>query len=317
MRTALTIAGSDSIAGAGIQADLKTFAALGVYGVSALTAVTAQDTQGVADIFALPPEMVRAQIDQVAHDVEITAVKTGMLVTGDIVRAVSETVGRFRHPNLVVDPVMAASGPGARTLLAPEAVSILKTRLLPVATVVTPNVAEAETLSGIHVDSWRTRGKRRSGLPERARLRSSSRAGTSAAPRRSTCFFMRERSSSLWGRGSSSVLYTARDARLRRQLPPGSRLETMCRLPSSARSATFRARSSIRSRSAVARGSSITSGTSLRLVENGAATAWQASLRLVENRAATACRPAFASPLIIVGLGFSRAQARHNVRRCG
>src|SRR5688500_14031320 len=166
MRTALTIAGSDSIGGAGIQADLKTFAALGVYGVSALTAVTAQDTRGVADIFALAPDMVRAQIDQVAHDVEIAAVKTGMLVTGDIVRTVSEIVGRFRHPNLVVDPVMAASrlGPGfgepgratARTLLAPEAVSILKTRLLPIATVVTPNVAEAVTLSGIHVDSLST-----------------------------------------------------------------------------------------------------------------------------------------------------------------
>jgi hydroxymethylpyrimidine/phosphomethylpyrimidine kinase len=166
MRIALTIAGSDSIAGAGIQADLKTFAALGVYGVSALTAVTAQDTQGVADIFALPPQMVRAQIDQVAHDVEIAAVKTGMLVTGDIVRAVSEAVGRFRQPNLVVDPVMAASRlrqgfgePGrdtARTLLAPEAVSILKTRLLPIATVVTPNVAEAVTLSGIQVDSMST-----------------------------------------------------------------------------------------------------------------------------------------------------------------
>jgi hydroxymethylpyrimidine/phosphomethylpyrimidine kinase len=153
MRTALTIAGSDSIAGAGIQADLKTFAALGVYGVSALTAVTAQDTRSIADIFALPPDMVRAQIEQVAHDVEIAAVKTGMLVTGDIVRAVSEIVGRFRDPNLVVDPVMAATGAGARTLLAPEAVSILKTRLLPVATVVTPNIAEAETLSGIRIDS--------------------------------------------------------------------------------------------------------------------------------------------------------------------
>jgi hydroxymethylpyrimidine/phosphomethylpyrimidine kinase len=153
MRTALTIAGSDSIAGAGIQADLKTFAALGVYGVSALTAVTAQDTQGIGDIFALPPHIVRAQIDQVARDVEITAVKTGMLVTGDIVRAVAETVGRFRQPNLVVDPVMAASGRGARTLLAPEAVSILKMRLLPIATVVTPNVTEAETLSGIRIDS--------------------------------------------------------------------------------------------------------------------------------------------------------------------
>ncbi len=156
MRTALTIAGSDSIAGAGIQADLKTFAALGVYGVSALTAITAQNTEGVADIFALPQQMVRAQIEQVAHDVEIKAVKTGMLMTSDIVRAVSETVGRFRHPNLVVDPIITASGRGTRTLLAPEAVSILKTRLLPIATVVTPNVAEAEALTGIHVDSMAT-----------------------------------------------------------------------------------------------------------------------------------------------------------------
>ena len=98
MRTALTIAGSDSIAGAGIQADLKTFAALGVYGVSALTAVTAQNTEGVADIFALSPQMVRAQIEQVAQDVEIAAVKTGMLATADIVRAVADAVGRFRHP---------------------------------------------------------------------------------------------------------------------------------------------------------------------------------------------------------------------------
>jgi hydroxymethylpyrimidine kinase/phosphomethylpyrimidine kinase len=153
MRTALTIAGSDSIAGAGIQADLKTFAALGVYGVSALTAITAQNTEGVADIFALPQQMVRAQIEQVAHDVEINAVKTGMLMTGDIVRAVSETVGRFRQPNLVVDPVITASGRGTRTLLVPDAVSILKARLLPIATVVTPNVEEAEALSGVQVDS--------------------------------------------------------------------------------------------------------------------------------------------------------------------
>lgn len=156
MRTALTIAGSDSIAGAGIQADLKTFAALGVYGVSALTAVTAQSTTGVADIFALSPQMVRAQIDQIAHDVEIAAVKTGMLATAEIVRVVSDTLGQFQRRNLVVDPVMAASGPGMRTLLAPEAVSILKTRLLPLATVVTPNVAEASTLSDIHVDSLST-----------------------------------------------------------------------------------------------------------------------------------------------------------------
>jgi hydroxymethylpyrimidine/phosphomethylpyrimidine kinase len=107
----------------------------------------------VADIFALSPQMVRAQIDQIAHDVEIAAVKTGMLVTGDIVRTVAESVGRFRQPNLVVDPVMAGSGRTMRTLLAAEAVSILKTRLLPIATVVTPNVPEAEALSGIRVDS--------------------------------------------------------------------------------------------------------------------------------------------------------------------
>jgi hydroxymethylpyrimidine/phosphomethylpyrimidine kinase len=166
MRTALTIAGSDSIAGAGIQADLKTFTALGVYGVSALTAVTAQNTEGVTDVFALPPQMVRAQIDRLAQDVEIAAVKTGMLATAEIVRVVSETVGRFQHLNLVVDPVMAASRlrqgfgePGlepGRTLLAPDAVSILMTRLLPVAAVVTPNVAEAATLSGIQVDSMDT-----------------------------------------------------------------------------------------------------------------------------------------------------------------
>ena len=153
MRTALTIAGSDSIAGAGIQADLKTFAALGVYGVSALTAVTAQNTTGVTEIFALSPQIVRGQIDQVAQDVEIAAVKTGMLATAEIVHVVSEAVGRFQHLNLVVDPVMAAGGPGGRTLLAQEAVSILKTRLLPLATVVTPNVAEAAALCDIQVDS--------------------------------------------------------------------------------------------------------------------------------------------------------------------
>jgi hydroxymethylpyrimidine/phosphomethylpyrimidine kinase len=153
MRTVLTIAGSDSICGAGIQADLKTFAALGVYGVSALTAVTAQNTRGVAAIFGLSPQTVEAQLDQIAQDVEVAAIKTGMLLTAEIVHAVSDTLRRFGHPNLVVDPVMAATAGGTRTLLAPEAVSILKTRLLPVATIVTPNVAEAEALSGMRVDS--------------------------------------------------------------------------------------------------------------------------------------------------------------------
>ncbi|RPI57200.1 MAG: bifunctional hydroxymethylpyrimidine kinase/phosphomethylpyrimidine kinase [Acidobacteria bacterium] len=156
MRTALTIAGSDSIAGAGIQADLKTFAALGVYGVSAITAVTAQNTAGVTDIFALSAGTVRSQIDSVARDTDIAAVKTGMLATGDIVRVVAETIGRFQRPNLVVDPVMSATHSNGRTLLADEAVSILKMRLLPIASVVTPNVAEATVLSGVRIDSIST-----------------------------------------------------------------------------------------------------------------------------------------------------------------
>lgn len=164
MHTVLTIAGSDSIAGAGIQADLKTFAALGVYGVSAVTAATAQSTTGVTDVFALSAEMVRAQLDQVTQDAEIAAVKTGMLATAEIVRVVSDTIGQLQRPNLVVDPVMAASRHGVgepgrntgRTLLAPDAVSILQTRLFPIAMVVTPNVAEAAAICGISVDSLST-----------------------------------------------------------------------------------------------------------------------------------------------------------------
>src|SRR5512145_415339 len=102
MPTTLTIAGSDSVAGAGIQADLKTFAAFGVYGVSAVTAITAQNTTGVTDVFPLPAQLVRAQIDAVFQDVTIAAIKTGMLATGDIVRTVAETIAGLP---LVVDPV--------------------------------------------------------------------------------------------------------------------------------------------------------------------------------------------------------------------
>src|SRR5688572_1668402 len=143
MRTALTIAGSDSIAGAGIQADLKTFAAHGVYGTSVLTAVTAQSTTGVTHVFPLPAEIVRAQIDAVAQDTAIAAVKTGMLATADIVQAVSESIRQLHSPYVVIDPVMAASAGGSRTLLSLESVSLLKAQLLPLATVVTPTVSEA------------------------------------------------------------------------------------------------------------------------------------------------------------------------------
>jgi hydroxymethylpyrimidine/phosphomethylpyrimidine kinase len=155
MRTALTIAGSDSVAGAGVQADLKTFAALGVYGVSAITAITSQSTTGVSHVVALSPELVRSQIVQVAEDIDIQAVKTGMLASRDIVQVVADALGNLRAP-IVVDPVMAASrihGEQGRTLLAREAVSVLKARLLPLAAVVTPNIDEATELSGVQVDS--------------------------------------------------------------------------------------------------------------------------------------------------------------------
>ena len=153
MRITLTIAGSDSIAGAGIQADLKTFAAHGVYGASAVTAVTAQSTAGVTNIFPLPAEIVRAQIEAAAQDTDIAAVKTGMLATADIVETVSDSIRQLHTSHVVIDPVMTASAGGARTLLAPESVSILKAQLLPLAAVVTPNLSEAAVLAGIDVNS--------------------------------------------------------------------------------------------------------------------------------------------------------------------
>jgi hydroxymethylpyrimidine/phosphomethylpyrimidine kinase len=151
MRAALTIAGSDSIAGAGAQADLKTFAAHGVYAATALTAVTAQNTSGISSVFALPPELVRSQIDQILNDVEVSAVKIGMLATREIVSAVADSLEHLERTTIVVDPVLASAG--GRTLLAPDAVSMLKERLLPLATVVTPNRAEAADLSGVEVAS--------------------------------------------------------------------------------------------------------------------------------------------------------------------
>lgn len=147
----LTIAGSDSIAGAGIQADLKTFAAHGVYGTSALAALTAQNTQGVSRTLPVDPEMVAAQVAAVADDVPIAAVKTGMLGTGSVVTAVVESVRRFALPNLVVDPIVRSSS-GAE-LLDVEGIALLRTALLPLAAVVTPNWVEAEALTGIRVAS--------------------------------------------------------------------------------------------------------------------------------------------------------------------
>ena len=146
MRTALTIAGSDSSGGAGIQADLKTFAAHGVFGCSAITAVTAQNTMGVTAVAVLEAAMVVAQIDAVLDDFEIHAVKIGMLASAGIVTVVSDALTRHRLPNVVLDPVMIAKG-GAR-LLDEDAVAAIRTRLFPLATIVTPNVFEAEALTG-------------------------------------------------------------------------------------------------------------------------------------------------------------------------
>jgi len=142
----LTIAGSDSGGGAGIQADLKTFAALGVYGVSALTAVTAQNTQTVAAIHPLPADVVAAQLDALFADFSIGAVKIGMLATAEVVEAVARALTRHQAPPFVLDPVMAASS--GEALLARDALGALRRMLIPRALVVTPNLAEAALLGG-------------------------------------------------------------------------------------------------------------------------------------------------------------------------
>ncbi|MEM2351850.1 MAG: bifunctional hydroxymethylpyrimidine kinase/phosphomethylpyrimidine kinase, partial [Thermoproteota archaeon] len=147
---AITIAGSDSGGGAGIQADLKTFAALGVHGATAITCVTAQNTFSVTAVECLRSKIVREQIRQVAEDMEIDAGKTGMLYTAEIIRVVAEEISNYRFP-LIVDPVMVAKS-GA-PLLKPEAEETLKRNLIPLATVITPNKFEAERLAGMKVKS--------------------------------------------------------------------------------------------------------------------------------------------------------------------
>jgi hydroxymethylpyrimidine/phosphomethylpyrimidine kinase len=153
MRRALTIAGSDSGGGAGIQADLKTFAAHGVYGTSAITAVTAQNTLGVTMWQALPADLVTAQIEAVAGDIGADAVKIGMLGTAAIVEAVAAALAELDLPQVVLDPVMIAKG-GDR-LLDADAVQTLKTELLRRVHLATPNVPEAEALSDLRITSVR------------------------------------------------------------------------------------------------------------------------------------------------------------------
>jgi len=149
--TAMTIAGSDSGGGAGIQADLKTFAALGVYGTSVLTAITAQNTVGVTAVHEIPTNIIAAQIQAIMADIGADAVKTGMLSSSAIVRLVAEELERQQIALLVVDPVMVAKS--GDLLLQEEAIEVLRTRLVPLAAVVTPNIPEAEALTGMKITS--------------------------------------------------------------------------------------------------------------------------------------------------------------------
>lgn len=147
----LTIAGSDSSGGAGIQADLKTFAAHGCYGMSVITAVTAQNTTGVTAIQNIDPEVVEAQIDAVFQDIRVDGVKVGMVSNSALIRAIAKKMQQYAPPVLVVDPVMVATS--GSYLLEKEARKDLQEKLLPLATLITPNMQEGEALSGLSIHS--------------------------------------------------------------------------------------------------------------------------------------------------------------------
>ena len=149
MRTALTIAGSDSSGGAGIQADIKTMTANGVFAMSAATALTAQNTTGVKDIMEVSPAFLKEQLDCVFTDIRPDAVKIGMVSSSELIRAIADKLKEYRAENIVVDPVMVATS-GAR-LISEDAVETLKECLLPEADILTPNIPEAEVLSGMRI----------------------------------------------------------------------------------------------------------------------------------------------------------------------
>lgn len=151
MKTALTIAGSDSSGGAGIQADIKTMLANGVFATSAITALTAQNTTGVQGIYEVSPEFLKQQIDSVFTDIRPDAVKIGMVSSVGLIEGIAERLRFYRAEHIVVDPVMMATS-GSR-LISEDAVESLKTELLPLATVLTPNIPEAEVLSGMEIQS--------------------------------------------------------------------------------------------------------------------------------------------------------------------
>ena len=149
MKTALTIAGSDSCGGAGIQADIKTMTMNGVYAMSAVTALTAQNTTGVRAVMEVTPEFLSAQLDAVFEDIFPDAVKTGMVSSAELVRVIAERLRYHKAHNIVVDPVMVATSGSA--LIKTDAVAALAEELLPAASLVTPNIPEAEVLSGMKI----------------------------------------------------------------------------------------------------------------------------------------------------------------------
>ncbi len=145
-KSVLTIAGSDPSGGAGIQADLKALSANGVFGMSVLTSITAQNTCGVSSVFHLPSDIIEAQLDAIFSDIPVTTIKTGMLATPEIITTVSHKLAKQNIEHLLVDPVMVAKG--GHALLEEEAISSLKSELCPQAFLITPNIYEAEVLSG-------------------------------------------------------------------------------------------------------------------------------------------------------------------------
>ena len=149
MKTALTIAGSDSCGGAGIQADIKTMTMNGVYAMSAITALTAQNTTGVTGIMEVTPEFLASQLDAVFTDIRPDAVKTGMVASSELIRVIAQKLKEYGAKNIVVDPVMVATS-GAK-LISDDAIETLKSELLPLADVITPNIPEAEVLSGMTI----------------------------------------------------------------------------------------------------------------------------------------------------------------------
>ena len=150
-RCALTIAGSDSVGGAGIQADIKTMSALGVYAASAITAVTVQNTQGVYGIEAIRPEIVGGQISAVMDDIHPTTVKIGMVNDAETIHAIAKTLGKYKGVAVIIDPVMVSTS-GCR-LMQEDALQVFRTELMPLASLLTPNVPEAEILSGIKIET--------------------------------------------------------------------------------------------------------------------------------------------------------------------